>query len=153
MARSSNDSLSNSLQQFGLARDRMRSALARQAGIGTTDFDALEYLEANGPLTQRELGALLGVTSGAVTMLVDRMEQAGWMRRVKHPTDRRAVLIELSPDALKSTPKALDVYHRAIHRLAAGVEDRNQAAIKKFLDSARDAANEAAETLWEGTRK
>ena len=59
----------------------MRTALARRAGIGATDLDALEHLEADGPLTQRDLGERLSLTSGAVTMLVDRLERAGWMHR------------------------------------------------------------------------
>ena len=48
----------------------MRSALARAAGISGTDLDALEHLEADGPLTQRQLGERLSLTSGAITMLV-----------------------------------------------------------------------------------
>ena len=67
-----------SLQRFGLERDRMRGALASAAGISATDLDALEHLEADGPLTQRDLGDRLSLTSGAITMLVDRLEQAGW---------------------------------------------------------------------------
>ena len=65
-----------SLQRFGLERDRMRAALASAAGVSATDLDALEHLEADGPLTQRQLGDRLSLTSGAITMLVDRMEQA-----------------------------------------------------------------------------
>ena len=75
------EELAGSLQRFGLARDRMRAALAKSSGIGETDLDALEYLEAEGNLTQRELGERLSLTSGAVTMLVDRLEHAGWVNR------------------------------------------------------------------------
>jgi len=56
-----------------------------------------ENLEADGPLTQRDLGERLALTSGAITMLVDRLERAGWVHRRPHPGDRRYVLIELSP--------------------------------------------------------
>lgn len=73
MAASESDSLAGSLQRFGLERDRMRTALARRAGMASTDLDALEHLEADGPLTQRQLGERLSLTSGAVTMLVDRL--------------------------------------------------------------------------------
>src|SRR6516162_9665364 len=84
------------LQGFGLARDQMRSALATAAGLSPADLDALEHLEAAGPLTQRQLGERLALTSGAITMLVDRLERAGLVRRRPHPRDRRAVLVELS---------------------------------------------------------
>ena len=55
----------------------MRAMVAHAAGISATDLDALEHLEADGPLTQRQLGDRLSLTSGAITMLVDRLEQSG----------------------------------------------------------------------------
>ena len=111
MTTPSAEDLAGRLQRFGLQRDRMRAALARQAGISATDLDALEHLEADGPLTQRDLGQRLSLTSGAVTMLVDRLERAGWVHRRPHPGDRRYVLIELSPLAAASAPEGLAVYH------------------------------------------
>ena len=95
------DAVAGQLQRFGMARDRMRAALAHQAGMAETDLDALEHLEADGPLTQRDLGERLSITSGAVTMLIDRLESAGWVRRGPHPTDRRYVLLELTERAEK----------------------------------------------------
>jgi DNA-binding MarR family transcriptional regulator len=92
----------------------MRAALARHAGITATDLDALEHLEADGPLTQRELGDRLSLTSGAITMLVDRLERAGWVHRRPHPSDRRYLLLELSPNVAERTPQGLAEYHAAI---------------------------------------
>ena len=59
----------------------MRAALASDAGISATDLDALEHLEADGPLTQRQLGDRLSLTSGAVTMLVTGSNRRGGSRR------------------------------------------------------------------------
>src|SRR5271157_2122324 len=115
------DGVAGRLQRFGLARDRMRAALARQAGISETDLDALEHLEADGPLTQRALGERLSITSGAVTMLIDRLEAAGWVRRGPHPTDRRYVLLELTDQAEREAPPGLIVFHNRIRSIANGV--------------------------------
>src|SRR5579871_3580436 len=104
MVETSRERLAASLQRFGLERDRLRAALARHAGISETDLDALEHLEADGSLTQRSLGDRLCLTSGAVTMLVDRLERAGWVRRRPHPDDRRYTLIELTAKAAKDAP-------------------------------------------------
>ena len=114
MTTPSAEDLAGSLQRFGLQRDRMRAALARHAGITATDLDALEHLEADGPLTQRELGDRLSLTSGAITMLVDRLERAGWVNRRPHPSDRRYLLLELSPNVAERTPQGLAEYHAAI---------------------------------------
>ena len=114
MTTPSAEDLAGSLQRFGLLRDQMRAALARHAGITATDLDALEHLEADGPLTQRELGDRLSLTSGAITMLVDRLERAGWVNRRPHPSDRRYLLLELSPNVAERTPQGLAEYHAAI---------------------------------------
>jgi len=131
------------LQRFGLARDQLRSALASGAGISPADLDALEHLEA-GPLTQRQLGDRLALTSGAITMLVDRLERGGWVRRRPHPTDRRSVLVELSPQAAERTPAALAAFHARIAQIAAGVPEPHRQIIASFLDEAAAAAAEAA---------
>src|SRR6516164_2789640 len=128
--------LAGSLQRFGLARDRMRAALAKRTGVGGADLDALEYLEAEGPLTQRDLGERLSLTSGAITMLVDRLERAGWVNRRAHPTDRRCLLLELSPKAAQASPAELDRYHRAIQTLVKNVPGRHRAIISTFLNEA-----------------
>ena len=146
MAESPKD-LAGSLQRFGLARDRMRAALAKRTGVGGADLDALEYLEAEGPLTQRDLGERLSLTSGAITMLVDRLEHAGWVHRRPHPTDRRYTLLELSPKAADAAPAELDRYHQAIRSLVEALPNRSRSIIAAFLSEAAAAASLAARDL------
>jgi len=141
------DAVASQLQRFGLARDRMRAALARRAGIAETDLDALEHLEADGPLTQRALGERLSITSGAVTMLIDRLEAAGWVRRGPHPTDRRYVLLELTEQAEREAPPGLIVFHDRIQSIASGVPAEHREALCAFLMAAAEAASLAAEDL------
>ncbi len=140
------------LQRFGLERDRMRAALATGAGVSSTDLDALEHLEADGPLTQRDLGDRLSLTSGAITMLVDRLEAAGWVRRSPHPTDRRYLLVELTAEALEAAPPALAVYHAQVRALAAKVPSDDRKIINDFLQAAAEAASSAAGELRRGAR-
>ncbi len=141
------DLITASLQRFGLARDRMRAALASGAGISATDLDALEHLEADGPLTQRQLGDRLSLTSGAITMLVDRLEQAGWVHRRAHPSDRRYVLVELSPQAIERAPAGLATFHAQIRAIAGNIPAAHRDAIRNFLLAAADAASGAAQEL------
>jgi DNA-binding MarR family transcriptional regulator len=139
--------LAGSLQRFGLARDRMRAALAKRAGIGETDLDALEYLEAEGPLTQRDLAERLSLTSGAITMLVDRLEQARWVKRGPHPTDRRYTVLELTPRVVEASPAELDRYHQAIIDLAKRVPAEHRRVIAAFLNQVAEAASATAVEL------
>jgi DNA-binding MarR family transcriptional regulator len=147
MATVQQNELASRLQRFGLARDSMRAALARRAGISETDLDALEHLEAEGPLTQRDLGERLSITSGAVTMLIDRLEAAGWVRRGPHPTDRRYVLLDLTPKAAEDAPVELAVFHDRIQSIAKSVPAEHRGALCAFLDAATDSASRAATEL------
>jgi len=141
------DEVAARLQRFGLERDRMRASLAHAADISATDLDALEHLEADGPLTQRQLGERLSLTSGAITMLVDRLERLGLVRRGPHPTDRRYILLELSPEAVKRAPAGLATYHARMRALAAETRPEHRAALCSFLLAASNAASEAADEL------
>ena len=69
----------------------MRAPLVRHAGLSGADLDALKHLEAVGPLTQRNLGERLSITSGAVTKLVDRLED-GRLGSPPTPSQRPARL-------------------------------------------------------------
>src|SRR5579871_2588184 len=144
------DAMAAALQRFGLERDRMRAALASHAGISPADLDALEHLEADGPLTQRELGDRLSLTSGAITMLVDRLERAGWVHRRPHPSDRRYLLLELSPDATERTPAGLASYHASVRALVATIPAEHREHIRAFLQEAADAASNATDQLLQG---
>jgi DNA-binding MarR family transcriptional regulator len=141
------DAVAGRLQRFGMARDRMRAALAHRAGIAETDLDALEHLEADGPLTQRDLGERLSITSGAVTMLIDRLEASGWVRRGPHPTDRRYVLLELTAKAREDQPAGLVKFHDRIRAIAQDVPAEHREAVCGFLADAAEAATSAAEDL------
>ncbi|WIM99530.1 MarR family transcriptional regulator [Actinoplanes oblitus] len=69
-------------------------ALAEAAGLNTTDWHALSVLEQAGPLTSGALAEQTGLTTGATTRLIDRLERAGHVRRVPDPADRRRVMVE-----------------------------------------------------------
>jgi|SRR5438270_2228152 len=68
-------------------------------GINSTDLGALCLLLRRGPTPAGQLAELTGVTTGAVTGVVDRLEKAGFVRREAHPTDRRKVIV--TPDATR----------------------------------------------------
>jgi DNA-binding MarR family transcriptional regulator len=74
------------------------SLAAERLGINQTDLHCLNAIENAGGLTAGQLAAAVGVTTGAVTGVVDRLERAGFARRVADPEDRRRVKIEVTPE-------------------------------------------------------
>lgn len=71
---------------------------AERLGINQTDLHCLNAIENAGGLTAGQLAAAVGVTTGAVTGVVDRLERVGFARRVADPEDRRRVKIEVTPE-------------------------------------------------------
>ncbi|MGW5485622.1 MarR family winged helix-turn-helix transcriptional regulator [Streptosporangium sandarakinum] len=69
-------------------------ASAKACALGATDLYALNLLELEGPMTPGVLGARAGLTTGPTTRMIDRLEEAGYVRRVPSPDDRRKVIVE-----------------------------------------------------------
>ena len=79
-----------------LAGENYRQVIAQLTGLGVTETQALSHLAVRGDRGQNELGSDLGLTSGAATALVDRLERQGVAERYPHPSDRRRVLVRLT---------------------------------------------------------
>jgi DNA-binding MarR family transcriptional regulator len=73
------------------------SRIAEQMGLSGTDHKCLELvLRAKEPLTAGQIAALSGLSTGAVTGVIDRLERRGFVRRVRDPHDRRKVFVEVA---------------------------------------------------------
>jgi DNA-binding MarR family transcriptional regulator len=70
---------------------------AERLGLNRTDLHCVNIIENSGGLTAGELAAEAALTTGAVTGVVDRLERAGYARRVPDPADRRRVKLEVTP--------------------------------------------------------
>ena len=86
-----------SLRSLILAGERYRQVLSEYVGLGVTETQAVSYLTVHGDRGQNELAAGLGLSSGASTALVDRLERQGIAERYPHPNDRRRTLVRLTP--------------------------------------------------------
>ena len=87
------------------------------------------------------------MTSGGTTLLVDRLEQRGFVSRRPHPSDRRAVLLELNPAAGAQTAPSLERYHAAVIGAAGKLSAVERNVVAGFLDAVSDAAVETANAL------
>lgn len=137
--------MSEQLHRFGLARDRLSAAVCETAGLTPRELQALEELEEDGPMTQRELAGRLRLSSGGMTLLADRLEHAGLVTRRPHPTDRRAVLLQLGEAATSAGGAPLERYHAAVAAAARRLSPGERQAVAAFLAAAAAAAARAAE--------
>jgi DNA-binding MarR family transcriptional regulator len=80
-----------------IAVDQMDDAACRALGVNRTDGRCLDVIDREGPVAAGRLAAASGLTTAAVTAVIDRLEKAGYARRIGDPHDRRRVLVELTP--------------------------------------------------------
>ncbi|MFI6741584.1 MarR family winged helix-turn-helix transcriptional regulator [Nonomuraea sp. NPDC050451] len=85
------------------AVDAYDEAAAKLLGVNRTDLRCLELLNQHEDLTHSRLVTALGLTTGSVTALVDRLERLGYLARRPDPTDRRKTLIQLTDIARQKT--------------------------------------------------
>lgn len=81
------------VREYGVRLTLFRDAMSEWAGLHTTDLECLRLLFAQGVATPSALARHTGLTSGATTALVDRLERAGLVERRPNPDDRRGTLI------------------------------------------------------------
>src|SRR5262249_20639760 len=72
-------------------------AMAERAGINSTDLECLYFIQWRGPLTAGALAEATGVTTGAITGVIDRLERAGYASRERDAEDRRKVMVRALP--------------------------------------------------------
>ena len=97
------DELISEVRRSQSATDRFDQAVADALGLNRTDMRCLDTIEREGSVPAGRLADTTGLTSGAITTALDRLERAGYARRVPDPTDRRRVLVELTPQLRERT--------------------------------------------------
>jgi DNA-binding MarR family transcriptional regulator len=101
--------------------ERVDELAAARLGINATDFRCLDILGRGAPITAGQLASEAGLTTGAVTALVDRLERSGYVERRNDPRDRRRVLIA-------PTKRAMD----RVWPLFAGIVASSTAVLESF---------------------
>jgi len=93
------ENLARGFREFaGLSASFYRAAAAR-TGLTDTDIQALDILAGGKPMTAGQLADLTGLTTGAITGMINRLEKSGYVRRERDPEDGRRVIVQLAPDA------------------------------------------------------
>jgi DNA-binding MarR family transcriptional regulator len=85
------------IRENQVLNDFLDQTSAAYLGVNRTDANAIDVIERHGRVTAGDLARELRLTTGAVTTVVDRLERAGYARRVADPDDRRRVLLEVTP--------------------------------------------------------
>jgi DNA-binding MarR family transcriptional regulator len=110
-------------------------AIAAHLGISAAEWKCLGLLDQHGASTASRLAEFSGFTTGAITGIVDRLERKGYVRRQRHPTDRRSIIVQ--PLRLEKLHARILPIFQSLGRAMAGIASRYSqqelAAIGKFM--------------------
>jgi DNA-binding MarR family transcriptional regulator len=108
-------------------------AIGHRLGLSAADHKALGIVASKGPLTAGALAQLTGLSPGAVTGLVDRLESGGHVRRTPDPTDRRRTLITAVDRPRSDLGGIFAALTADMNKLASRYDEKESAAINDFL--------------------
>jgi len=121
-------------------------------GVNRTDGRALDLLEQRGQMSAGELARESGLTTGAITGVVDRLERAGYARRVADPSDRRRVLIEPTPKARTASTELFGPLSELVVPILSRYTEEQIELLIEFNRLGREVQEQHAEYLRERLR-
>ena len=105
--------------------------VADHVGLRLTDMQCINVLDLMGPSTPGELARFTGLTTGGVTVMLDRLERGGYLKREPNPRDRRSVLVHLNPTKVK---KMQAFYGEINQRMAALLDETPERELRSVVN-------------------
>lgn len=123
---------------FGPAYMKWVRSRMQESGVSYARMRLLGALHCGGPKIMSGISDELGVTRRNVTALVDGLEEEGLVRRLPHPTDRRATIIELTDEGGTTMDTLYDEHRRAVAELFAGLTEEDRGELVRLLGTLRE---------------
>ena len=134
-------------REFTSAVDVVNQMIAERMGVNRTDHRVLEVLNRKGAMTAGDLATASHLTTGAVTAVVDRLEEVGFVRRVRDAKDRRRVLIERTPEGTKTSVRYYGPFVNRTFEAMSQYDVEQLTAIRDFMHDAAEITEEYAKEL------
>jgi DNA-binding MarR family transcriptional regulator len=149
MKRDEIDQVLRALRRVNLQGSFFGQTVAIRFGLSESDIETLEALIDMGASTAGRLSELTGLTSGAITRVIDRLEQSGYVRRVPDPTDRRRVIVEVVPDKVAAIQTTLNRVSTASSDEISRYTEAQLSLISDFLGRMEQITRDEATSLRE----
>ena len=121
--------------------------VANRAGISASDLECLDFLNLEGRVTAGRLAEVTGLTTGAITGVVDRLEQAGLVRRERDDNDRRKVFIATVPENIARVGRFYEHMQQAMLKLWETYSEAELRLLLRFATQGYDTMLAATEEL------
>lgn len=108
--------------------------LGAQLEVNPTDLQAMEHLIMTGPLSPTELARRVGISTAAMTTVIDRLVAVGHATRRPHPTDRRGIVVVPEPQSVERAMRAIMPMVMSIDQVLDDFDEDEQATITEYLE-------------------
>ena len=122
------------MRRILILNHEVEKQLARELTVNQTDLDAMQHLMQRGPLSPSALARLLGLSTAAVTVCVDRLVRLGHVRREPHPTDRRSLLVVATKQSAQRAMESILPMIMETDALLGNYTPQEQDAITDYLN-------------------
>jgi len=120
-------------RQYGISTTLFRNAVGDKLGVNVTDMECLALLFFKGIATPTELSRYTGLSSGATTAMLDRLEKARLIKRQPNPNDRRGTLIMVEKSSVKTVGPMFADARKAQNELVASYSEKELEIIADFF--------------------
>ena len=131
--------LDEAIRKVGAQAVLISDLVATRVGINSTDLECLDLLQLAGPTTAGQMAARSGLTTGATTAMIDRLERAGYVRRRRDAADRRVVVVEVLEHCGSHIAPLYQPIQKELEKLHARYTNRELAIVVRYLTEALDA--------------
>lgn len=127
------EAMIRSVQRSGTLNVIHTNAVANRIGLSATEFEAHDIITHKQPVSAGDLSKYCGVTTGAITGIVDRLERACFVKRVNDPADRRRIFIEPidNPDQMI---KVRDLYKPLSEGFRTVLDEYSEDEIRTYIE-------------------
>lgn len=142
--------INNLTREFSTVTVLMHQAIAQKAGLVGTDHKYIDLLLQHGSMTAGQIAELSGITTGAVTAMIDRLEKSKLVKRERQTDDRRKVLVVLDQEeAFKRIGPAFMTMQEDLKQLYNDFTETELATVEKYLKAAIEFSNKQIRNLNE----
>jgi DNA-binding MarR family transcriptional regulator len=123
-------------REFSMGTVMFHRAAGQILGVNVTDMKCLDMMTLQGSATPSQLAVHTGLSSGATTAMLDRLERAGLIERQPHPNDRRGTILVLTKQAMRTLPSLFASLGTAMEALVSSYSQIELAVLNDFFTKA-----------------
>lgn len=120
-------------REYSIGMVSFHQAVGRLLGLNVTDMKCLDVMTMKGSATPSQLAEHTGLSSGATTAMIDRLEKAGLVERHSHPQDRRGTILLLTKQAMQKLPLLFESLGNSMRDLISGYSQKELAVLADFF--------------------